>query len=133
MKRSGLLVLLLGLAGCASQNHDADINNAYKAYARDSCEQVYQHLSSAARATAPINVSRKSPCCAVYAWNARVCIWMRCRPIPICRSITRIVSTVTAPPRGLRPCASSGITGPPPFGNRSQQSRPAMQLARYDK
>lgn len=49
MKRSGLLVLLLGLAGCASQNHDADINNAYKAYARDSCEQVYQHLSSAER------------------------------------------------------------------------------------
>lgn len=51
MKVTGMLVLLAGLAGCASQNHDADINNAYQAYARDNCEQVYAHLSSAERRT----------------------------------------------------------------------------------
>lgn len=49
MKSPGLLLLLASLAGCASQNHDTDINNAYRAYARDSCAQVYLHLSSAER------------------------------------------------------------------------------------
>lgn len=49
MKAIGMLALLAGLAGCAAQNHDADINNAYQAYARDDCQQVYLHLSSAER------------------------------------------------------------------------------------
>ena len=37
------------LGGCASQNHDTDINNAYKSYDRGNCEEVYLHLSSAER------------------------------------------------------------------------------------
>lgn len=49
MKPIALVVLLILLAGCASRHHDSDINNAYRAYARDSCEQVYLHLSSAER------------------------------------------------------------------------------------
>lgn len=42
-------VLFAALAGCASQGHDADIDNAYRAYQQDDCGAVMLHLSSAER------------------------------------------------------------------------------------
>lgn len=49
MKTLALIVLSVALVGCASQGHDADINNAYRAYQRDDCSAVMLHLSSAER------------------------------------------------------------------------------------
>lgn len=43
------MVLSLTLFGCASQGHDADIDNAYRAYQQDDCGAVMLHLSSAER------------------------------------------------------------------------------------
>ncbi|MFT6431030.1 MAG: hypothetical protein ACJAXR_000073 [Halopseudomonas sp.] len=49
MKRLLLVTVITALAGCASQGHDADINQAYQAYQRDDCGAVMLHLSSAER------------------------------------------------------------------------------------
>ncbi|PKM31654.1 MAG: hypothetical protein CVV07_00650 [Gammaproteobacteria bacterium HGW-Gammaproteobacteria-11] len=49
MKKILFIGLVLGLAGCTSTNHDADINNAYRAYEMGNCDEVYLQLSSAER------------------------------------------------------------------------------------
>lgn len=49
MKALAPAVLSLALVGCASQGHDTDINEAYRAYQEDDCGAVMLHLSSAER------------------------------------------------------------------------------------
>lgn len=49
MKTLALTLFAIALVGCASRGHDADINNAYRAYQQDNCSAVMRHLSSAER------------------------------------------------------------------------------------
>ncbi|MBL4611213.1 hypothetical protein [Halopseudomonas sp.] len=49
MRTLAAAVASLVLVGCASPSHDADINQAYRAYQEDDCGAVMLHLSSAER------------------------------------------------------------------------------------